>query len=96
MLLTVLAPDVALRAQGAGGSALIRGPAAVANQATTFARWDALAHPALVDGLPGALITIGGRPITVMAFTVTDGAITAIHALTAPARLGQVVPSWVA
>jgi hypothetical protein len=57
---------------------------------------DALAHPALVDGLPGVLITVGGRPVTVMAFTVTNGAITAIHALTAPTRLGQVVPPWVA
>ena len=37
-----------------------------------------------------------GRPVTVMAFTVTDGTVTAIHALTAPTRLGQVVPSWVA
>jgi RNA polymerase sigma-70 factor (ECF subfamily) len=31
-----------------------------------------------------------------MAFTVTDGAVTAIRGLTDPARLGQVVPSWVA
>jgi hypothetical protein len=49
-----------------------------------------------VTGLPGVLITVAGRPVTVMAFTVTNGAITAIHALTAPTRLGQVVPSWVA
>jgi hypothetical protein len=42
------------------------------------------------------LITIGGRPVTVMAFTVTNGSITTIHALAAPTRLGQVVPSWVA
>jgi RNA polymerase sigma-70 factor, ECF subfamily len=32
----------------------------------------------------------------IMAFTVTDGAITAIRTLTDPDRLGQVVPSWVA
>ena len=30
-----------------------------------------------------------------MAFTVTGGAVTAIRALTDPARLAQVVPSWV-
>jgi RNA polymerase sigma-70 factor (ECF subfamily) len=49
-----------------------------------------------VDGVPGVLVTVGGRPVTTMAFTVTDGVITAIHALTAPTRLGQLVPSWVA
>jgi RNA polymerase sigma factor (sigma-70 family) len=96
VLLTVLAPEVELRAQGARGAVVMRGAREVANQATTFARPDALAHPAVVDGRPGVLITVGGRPVTVMGFTVTNGAITAIHALTAPARLGQVVPSWVA
>jgi RNA polymerase sigma-70 factor, ECF subfamily len=49
-----------------------------------------------VHGIPGVLVTVGGRPVTVMAFTVTDGTVTAIHALTAPTRLGQVVPSCVA
>jgi RNA polymerase sigma factor (sigma-70 family) len=96
VLLAVLAPEVELRADGPGGTVVIRGAGEVAHQATTFARPDALAHPALVDGLPGVLITVGGRPVTVMAFTVTNGAITAIHALTAPTRLAQVVPSWVA
>jgi RNA polymerase sigma-70 factor, ECF subfamily len=37
-----------------------------------------------------------GRPDTVMAFTVTGGAITVIRALTDPDRLAQIVPSWVA
>jgi RNA polymerase sigma-70 factor (ECF subfamily) len=96
VLLTVLAPEVELRAESPGRTVVIRGGGEVANQATRFARPDAVAHPALVDGLPGVLITISGRPVTVMAFTVANGAITAIHALTAPTRLGQVVPSWVA
>jgi hypothetical protein len=30
-----------------------------------------------------------------MAFTVTDGAVTAIRALSDPGLLAQVVPSWV-
>ncbi len=54
------------------------------------------AHPALVDGVPGVLVTMDGRPVTVMAFTVTGGTITAIRLLTDPHRLAQVVPSWVA
>jgi len=95
-LLTVLAPDVELRAQGPDGTVIVRGAARVAAQATMYARPDTLVHAALVDGVPGVLVTLGGRPVTVMAFTVADGAVTAIRGLTAPARLGQVVPSWVA
>jgi len=37
----------------------------------------------------------GGRPVMIMAFTVADGAITAIRTLTDSDRLAQVVPSWV-
>ncbi|WP_433174738.1 sigma-70 family RNA polymerase sigma factor [Actinoallomurus sp. CA-150999] len=95
-LLTVLAPDVELRAQTPEGTAVIRGAGQVAAGATRFARGEALAHPVLLDGVPGVLITIGGRPVTVVAFTVADGVVIAIRALTAPARLGQIVPSWVA
>jgi hypothetical protein len=43
----------------------------------------------------GILITAGGRPVMTMAFTVADGAITAIRNLADPDRLAQVVPSWV-
>jgi RNA polymerase sigma-70 factor (ECF subfamily) len=60
------------------------------------ARSGARVHPAIVNGAPGVLITIDGQPVTVMAFTVTGGAVTVIRALTDPARLAQVVPSWVA
>ncbi|WP_131736133.1 sigma-70 family RNA polymerase sigma factor [Actinomadura roseirufa] len=94
-LLTLLAPGVELRAQGPGGTVVVRGASEVAAQATTFARPDALAHPALVNGVPGVLVTVGGRPVTVLAFTVEDGAVTAIRGLTSPARLDQIVPSWV-
>jgi RNA polymerase sigma-70 factor (ECF subfamily) len=95
-LLNVLAPEVELRAQGPEGTVIVRGAAQVAAQATMYARPDALVHRALVDGVPGVLVTVRGRPVTVMAFTVADGAVTAIRGLTAPARLGQIVPSWVA
>jgi RNA polymerase sigma factor (sigma-70 family) len=95
-LLAVLAPDVELRARGADGTVVIRGAAEVAARATIAARQDAAAHPALVHGDPGVLITAGGRPITIMAFTVTGGAVTAIRVLTDPERLAHVIPSWVA
>ena len=42
------------------------------------------------------LVTVDGQPVTVIAFTVANGSITAIRALTDPDRLAQIVPSWVA
>jgi len=97
-LLAVLAPDVELRARGPEGTVVVRGASEVAARATTAARPrpDALAHPALIDGVPGILITVSGRPVMVMAFTVVDGTITVIRTLRDPDRLAQVVPSWVA
>ena len=97
-LLAVLAPEVELRTQGPDGTVVVRGAGEVAARATMAAgpRAGTLLHPVLVDGVPGVLITVGGRPVTVMAFTVADGAIAAIRVLTAPDRLAQVVPSWVA
>lgn len=70
----------------------MRGASEVAARAGIGARPGALAHPVLVDGLPGVLITAGGQPVTVMALTVADGAITAIHVMTDPDWLAQVVP----
>ncbi|MFB4278438.1 sigma-70 family RNA polymerase sigma factor [Nonomuraea sp. MTCD27] len=94
-LLTMLAPDVELRAQTPGGAVTIRGARNIAGQATLFRSADARMHPALVDGAPGAVITFGGRPATVVAFTIVDGLITVIGSMTDPARLGQIVPAWV-
>jgi RNA polymerase sigma-70 factor (ECF subfamily) len=95
-LLTVLAPEVELRMQGPRGTLTIRGARDVAARATSGARSGALAHPVVADGVPGVIIAVHGRPVTVMAFTVTDGSITAIRMLTDPDRLAQIVPSWVA
>ena len=95
-LLAVLAPEVELRLDGPEGTMVIRGAGRVAAQATRGARPDALAHPVLVDGAPGVLVTVSGRPVLVMAFTVTGGTITEIRMLTDPGRLAQAVPSWVA
>ena len=97
-LLAVLAPEVELRAQGPEGAVVVRGAGEVAARASIAARPrpGARVHPVLVDGVPGVLVTVGGRPVTVMAFTVADGTVTAIRALTDPERLAQAVPSWVA
>jgi RNA polymerase sigma factor (sigma-70 family) len=97
-LLAVLAPEVEFRARGPEGTVVVRGAGQVAGRAKLGARPGphALAHPALIDGAPGILIMVGGRPVMVMAFTVSGGVITAIRVLNDPDRLAQAVPSWVA
>lgn len=89
-LLAVLAPEVELHA----GPAVFRGAQNVANRASVGAVPNAQGHPALVDGIPGVLITTDGRPFVLMAFTVEDGRIEKIRLMTAPERLAQLVPSW--
>jgi RNA polymerase sigma-70 factor, ECF subfamily len=91
-LLALLAPGVELHT----GAAVIRGADQVATRATFGARPNTRAHPALINGVPGALITASGRPFILMAFTVENGRIATIRTLGDPKRLAQIVPSWVA
>jgi RNA polymerase sigma-70 factor (ECF subfamily) len=79
-LLALLAPDVELRA----GAAILRGANTIATQASFGARPNAKAHPALINGVPGVLVTD------------ENGRITHIRTLADPQRLAQLVPSWVA
>jgi RNA polymerase sigma factor (sigma-70 family) len=88
-LVAVLDPDVVLRADlgPAGGSREVRGAAAVAGQASTYARLDLLVRPALFNGAAGAVSTLGGEPFSVGGFTVRDGKIVGIDLLADPERL---------
>src|SRR5262245_11294312 len=93
-LLAVLDPDVVARAdRGAGpaGTAKgLRGARAVAEQALTFAQFAQLAQPVLVNGTAGIVSWLpGGRPFSVMGFTVRRGKIVEIDILADPARLRQ-------
>jgi RNA polymerase sigma factor (sigma-70 family) len=83
-LLTLLDPGVVLRADdGSGALALVEGARAVAVRAQFFSTLR-VAHPVIVDGAPGLVSTEAGRPVAVLAYTVTDGRITAIDALHGP------------
>ena len=95
-LLAVLAPEAELHGVGPQGSFVVHGAEQIARNARVGARQDALVHPAVVDGLPGLLVTIDGQPHTVLAVTVANGVITKIRSMTDPDRLAQIVPSWVA
>ena len=95
-LLAVLAPDAELTSVSPRGTGVVRGAVQIARNAQLGARADVLIHPAVIDGQPGILATEGGQPVTTISFTVEDGVITAMHVLADPARLAQIVPSWVA
>lgn len=47
------------------------------------------ARLALIDGAPGAVWAVGGRPRVVFRFTISDGTITAIDLLADPEDLGR-------
>ncbi|MGP3683744.1 sigma-70 family RNA polymerase sigma factor [Streptomyces sp. IBSNAI002] len=90
-LLAVLDPEVVARSDGGTllPGMLRRGAAEVASQAIAFARFAEAAYPVLVNGLPGVVSRSQGRPLSVMAFTVRDGRITALDILTDPERLAR-------
>jgi RNA polymerase sigma-70 factor (ECF subfamily) len=93
-LVAVLDPDVVLRSDG--GSArprltmVIRGPRAVSEQALLSGRLSPFVRPALINGAAGVVVEANGRPLFVMAFTVTGGKIVAIDVLADPDRLGRI------
>ncbi|MFI7272360.1 sigma factor [Streptomyces sp. NPDC049879] len=99
-LLAVLAPDVVLRSDNGaarGGRAVVlRGAKEVAGQAVMFRALAEAVRPALVNGAAGVVVAHRGRPLSVMAFTVTGGRIAAIDVLADPARLPDVTAAFLA
>jgi len=91
-LLRLLHPDVILRsdfgAKHRAASVIYRGAEAVARQARGFP--GALVTPALVNGAAGAVITVRGRPIAILGFTVVAGKIVAIDGIADPERVGRI------
>jgi RNA polymerase sigma-70 factor (ECF subfamily) len=90
-LVELLDPEVVLRADFglSGATAVIRGAQAVASRAIMFADPSRQLTPALVNGAPGVVVTIGDVVTSVMAFVVSGGRIAAIDTLGDPARLAQ-------
>jgi RNA polymerase sigma-70 factor (ECF subfamily) len=89
-LLGVLDPDVVLRYDGGAlptAKAVVRGAHAVARRARMFADPSRLVRPALVNGAAGVVVTVDGRPVSVMAFTIAHGRVVTIDALGDPQRL---------
>jgi RNA polymerase sigma factor (sigma-70 family) len=90
-LVAVLDPDVVLHSdEGAERTVEVRGARAVAERALMFARLSPYVRPALVNGAAGVVVTPGGRPFSVMGFTVARGRIVAIDALADRERLRRI------
>lgn len=96
-LVALLDPDIVLRAdfgaRRAKASMVLQGAENVARQAIMFALPDAELHPALINGGAGVVVTLRGRPFSVMAFTVADGRIARIDAIGDPDRVGRIAAS---
>jgi RNA polymerase sigma-70 factor (ECF subfamily) len=89
-LLATLDPDAVVRADAVtvamgGGQAEVRGSRAVAEAFVGRAR---AARSALVNGAPGAVWSVGGRPKVVFDFTIADGRIVAIDLIADPDTIG--------
>jgi RNA polymerase sigma-70 factor (ECF subfamily) len=89
-LLTMLDPDIVLRADNAaaqmGADAEAIGARAVAG---VFSGRAKALRPALIDGAPGAVWTLRGETRVVFAFTFTGGTITAIEQIADPERIAR-------
>jgi RNA polymerase sigma factor (sigma-70 family) len=95
-LVAVLDPDVVLRIDAGvrhrAASMEIHGAAAVAAQArkglaSVLARPAVQLRPALVNAMPGVVVTFDGQPMTVMGFIIAEGRIAEIDAIADPERV---------
>ena len=97
-LVALLHPDVVLRADFSPGrprrSAVVRGATAVARQARFGAQTRADVHPAMVNGAAGVVITMRGKPFSVLAFGIVGEQITEIDAIGDPERVARVTADF--
>jgi len=102
-LMTVLAPDVMLLADGGGKTRAALRPITGASK---VARWvvgvagrpdpgievsDVKLEPAEINGTPGTLITAGGRAVAALTLAVSAGQVTAIQLLVNPDELTAIM-----
>ena len=92
-LMELLDPDVVIRADGGpaqpGASVVMRGAAQIARATIATASPLADFTPVLVNGVAGMLITVRGRPVSLIAVTVTGSRITAMDGITDLERLAR-------
>ncbi|MFZ0181139.1 MAG: sigma-70 family RNA polymerase sigma factor [Candidatus Dormiibacterota bacterium] len=96
-LVAVLDPDVVLNAdfgpKHPEASRVLRGIPAVAKQARPVPGSEL--HHVIVNGAPGVVITVRGRPLAILAFTVADGKIVEIDGIADSDRVRRIAGSVV-
>lgn len=95
-LVSILDPDVVIRADfgsraptAGRASGVVRGAQAVAEQAMLFRHLAPGARRALVNGAPGAVVFVNGRPYAVLGIIVRGDRIAEIDILADPERLAR-------
>ena len=92
-LMELLDPDVVIRTDGGparpGASVLMRGAAQIARATIATASPQADFIPVMVNGVAGMLITVRGRPVSLIAATITGSRITAMDGITDLDRLAR-------
>src|SRR5216684_5541493 len=92
-LVTVLDPEIVLRADGGavkGMSRLVRGAQAVASQAATFSKLGLSSQVVLVNGNIGVVSRLpDGRVLSVIGFTIAGGKVVEMDILADPDRLSR-------
>jgi hypothetical protein len=90
-LLRVLDPNVELTVDTSDGVVVTLGATKVASGARMFSGEVARNRPVLVNGIPGHMSwRPDGTPLSLIAFTVTEGRITGIHIVVDPAKLASI------
>jgi RNA polymerase sigma factor (sigma-70 family) len=92
-LVSVLHPDVVVRSDGGAerpfASLVVRGARSVARRAIAYSQPGTTLHPVLVNGSAGVVVTVDGKPFSIMGFTVAGGKVVAIDVLADPERLSR-------
>ena len=91
-LVGVLHPDVVLRGDFGDvqtGVRTTRGATAVARLARSYGGPERAVRPATINGAAGAVIVVGGRPVSIMGFVVIGGGIVSIDVLADPGRIAR-------
>lgn len=99
-VMALLAPDVVLRADGGGVVSAARNPLEGPDRVARFllglfrqADETVELEPRPVNKMPGLLVWQAGQLVSVFAFDVADGVVTAVHAIRNPDKLGAVLAS---
>lgn len=88
-LLSLLDDGAVLRADFGTSTQVIEGARAIAEQAVLSARLAAHSTAVRIGGRPGVAAVLHGRVVSIMAFTLEEGRITALDVLADPARLAD-------